>query len=83
MGKTFIGVRGVEESVFRKFRAASVEENIRLGDALSDAMVKWIGRRKEKAGTEKRATKLKPFDWGKGTERASAEVDEVLYGGPE
>ena len=28
----------------------------------------------------KNLLKVKPFDWGKGTERTSKEIDEILYG---
>ena len=45
MEKTFIGVRDVDEEIFRKFRALSVREKMKLGDALSLAMKKF-GRRK-------------------------------------
>lgn len=78
-----MAVRGVEESAFRKFKAATVESKMRLGDALSDAMLRWVEQRKTGARNGKRTPKLKPFDWGKGTESTSREVDKLLYGGSE
>ena len=42
MEKTFIGVRDVDEEIFRKFRALSVREKMKLGDALSLAMKKTL-----------------------------------------
>jgi len=39
----------------------------------------WLDEHKK---TKKRRSmlQLKPVDWGKGTEKASVEIDEILYG---
>ncbi len=76
MIKTF---RGIDEEVFRKFKAEAVRQGISLGKALTGAMKLWLDKHKK---TRKRGSmlQLKPVDWGKGTERASTEVDEILYG---
>ena len=85
MTKTFIGVRDVDEEVFRKFRAMTVEERMRLGEALTKAMNSFLKeKREEKQKKHLRGVdyllKVKPFDFGPGTERTSEEVDEIVYG---
>lgn len=82
MKKTFIAVRDVDEETFRKFRAQTIEERMKLGDALTIAMKHWLQEVKAKTARQKilRKDTIKPFDWGKGTEKTSEEVDEILYG---
>lgn len=79
MTNKFIGVRGVNKMLFRRFRARAIEDNMRLGDAIAKAMKHWLDtdRIKEKP---KKLLLLKPFDWGLGTEKTSIEIDEILYG---
>ncbi|MBI5803991.1 hypothetical protein HY450_01985 [Candidatus Pacearchaeota archaeon] len=79
MKKTFIAVRDVDEETFRKFKAASVRERLKLGVALSIAMKNWL---EEKIGQKSKIKfpKVKPFSFGPGNERLSEEVDEILYG---
>ncbi|NOZ58517.1 MAG: hypothetical protein GXO66_02920 [Euryarchaeota archaeon] len=76
MIKTF---RGIDEEVFRKFKAEAVRQGVSLGRALTGAMKLWLDKQK-KPGKRGSLLQLKPVDWGKGTERASVEVDEILYG---
>ena len=83
MTKTLVAVRDVDEETFRKFRALSIEERMKLGDALTGAMSEWIKEKKAAAKTKpdpKNLMKLsgiiktdKPVRW-------SEEVDEFLYG---
>jgi len=40
--KTFIGVREVDEEMFRKFRARATEERLKVGNALTLAMGLWL-----------------------------------------
>lgn len=80
MKRTLIAVRDVDEDTFRKFKAMSVQENIKLGDALTTAMKHLIEERKLEEKHEIKRPKVKPFDWGKGTEKTSEEVDKILYG---
>ena len=84
MGKTFIGVRDVDEDTFRKFRAMTIEEKMKLGFALTLAMRKLLEERKKKEKAANNKIKhlltVKPFDWGQGTEKTSEEIDKILYG---
>jgi hypothetical protein len=83
MSETFIGVRGVDEETFRKFRARAVEEKTKLGRALTKAMKADLKekrmRNKKKVNMAKELLKVKPFKVGKKV-RWSEEVDEFLYG---
>jgi hypothetical protein len=75
-----ITIRGLQETVFRKFKAKAAEENVTLGDALSQAMEAWLKKGRTGAPRAKLAD-LKITNWGKGTERSSEEIDKVVYGG--
>ena len=82
MAKTFIGVREVDEETFREFRAKAIQEKMKLGIALTKAMQKYIEENKQtnrKTGVDA-LMKVKPFDFGPGTENLSNEIDEIVYG---
>jgi hypothetical protein len=73
-----ITIRGLQESVFRTFKAKAAQEGMRLGDALAMALERWA--EEESKGGRVKLKDLKPFNWGKGTERTSKEVDKIAYG---
>lgn len=72
-----ISVKNVEEDVFREFKAESVREGINVGKALSLAMKSWLGKKDRKPRMS--LLNLKPVHWGKGTERTSEEIDNIVY----
>jgi len=80
MRKDMIAFRGVDEEILRKFKAKTIEERMKMGEALTLAMKKWVEEEKRKKPNPKYLLKVKPFDWGKGTEKTSMEIDEILYG---
>ncbi len=81
MTKDLHAIRGIDEETYRKFREKTLEEQIKVGKALTVAMKDWIRKEKKKTLTYPRnLLKVRPFDWGKGTEKTSKEVDEILYG---
>jgi len=53
---------------------------MKMGQALTKAMKEWI-RLKEisKKIDSSSLFKIKPFDWGRGTEKTSSEIDEIIY----
>lgn len=80
MEKTFIAVRDVDTEVFRRFRAMSVRERLKLGEALTIAMKKLtVEKENRKNNGTKHLMMLKPFDFGKGSEKLSKEIDKILY----
>ena len=82
MKKTIVAIRDVDEETFRKFRAMTVEERMKMGEGLSWAMKKMMKERRERK-TKPDPTNLlkisgiiktkKPVRW-------SEEIDEFLYG---
>jgi hypothetical protein len=73
-----ITIRGLNESVFRKFKARAVEEGMKLGEALTQAMESWIKQRPVKKSMT--LLDIESFNWGPGTERSSLEIDKIIYG---
>jgi len=73
-----ITIRDLSEAVFRKFKAKAVEEGMKLGEAITQAMEVWVKQRTTEPHTG--LLQIKTSNWGEGTERASIEVDRVLYG---
>jgi len=71
-------VRGLNDGVFKKFKAKAVEEGMKLGEALTQAMELWIKQRGIKPKTS--LLDIKTFNWGEGTEKVSTEIDKILYG---
>ncbi len=47
-----ITIRNLQEVVFRRFKAKAAEENMKLGDALTQAMMMWV-KSKEKRHKDK------------------------------
>lgn len=79
MKKELITVRDVDETVLRNFRARAIQKKMKMGDAITDAMKKWIKEDLEETDP-KILLKFKPFDWGPGTHKTSKEIDRILYG---
>ncbi|MEM2935742.1 MAG: hypothetical protein QW231_01020 [Candidatus Bathyarchaeia archaeon] len=73
-----ITVRDLNESVFKRFKAKAVEEGMKLGEALTQAMELWVKQRAVKPRAS--LLDIRPFNWGEGTERVSVEIDQILYG---
>ena len=73
-----ITIRGLNDMVFRKFKAKAIEEDMKLGEAATQAMKMWIEARGSKPRSK--ITEIEHFNWGKGTERTSTEIDKILAG---
>lgn len=76
-----ISVRDVDPTAFREFKVKTVSQGTKTGIALTQAMKEWVGKREKEKKIKRSFFDLKPWDWGKGNERVSIEVDETLYGG--
>lgn len=77
MEKTYIGVRDVNEETFRKFRAMTVEEKLKLGEALTKAMLLMIEQKKKEKN--QKLINIKPRKVGNTKLNWSKEIDEFLY----
>ncbi len=81
MEKTFISVRDVDTEAFKKFRAMSIRERLKLGEALTIAMKKLMEEKKDtNVKGARHLLSLKPFHFGKENRKLSTEVDAILYG---
>jgi len=74
-----ICVRDVKEQLFRTFKAETVRENKKMGEALNEAIKLWL-KKKKTTKPKYRFMDLKPFDPGPGCEDLSERVDEIVYG---
>lgn len=75
-----IAIRDVDENLFKEFKAEAAREGTSVGKILTMAMRFWLERVKKKKKVRKSLLDLKPFDWGKGSENSSEEIDAILYG---
>ena len=73
-----ITIKNVDKNLFREFKAKAVQNGVTVGKALNSVMRNAILSKNKK----KRPSLLdcKPMDFGKGSERWSEQVDEILYG---
>ena len=78
MAEKQISVRDVNKEVFNEFKALTVKRRMKLGQALTMVMMESLNE--EKVIPKKRLLEMKPFNWGKGTEKTSKEIDKILYG---
>lgn len=70
-------VRNVNKKMFAELKAEAAREGLGVGEALNMAILVWLERRRKKKMSLK---DFKPTNWGKGTEKASEEIDKTLYG---
>lgn len=80
MSETFIGVRNVDEDIFRKFKVAMLAQKMKLGTALTKAMSNYM--QQHETQNKPRTVNLinmklirldRKVRWSK-------EIDETLYG---
>jgi len=80
--KELFAIRGLDEEIYVKFREKAIAKRLRVGEALTLAMKDWLEKEENrKKVNPNNLLKIKPFDWGPGTEKTSREIDEILYGG--
>ncbi|MEK6941687.1 MAG: hypothetical protein AABW85_02420 [archaeon] len=76
-----VSVRDVDPKVFREFKVKTVEIGMKTGTAMTQALKEWAEKRENKKKKVKSFfDNFKSWDWGKGSEKSSIEIDEVLYG---
>ncbi len=76
MKKTTVTIREINSETFNEFKAYAIRNKINLGGAMNMAMIKLMAEGKNR----RKFSDFKPVDWGKGNERVSEQVDEILYG---
>ncbi len=85
MKKQILTVRDVDEVAWKRFRARALEEGVKTGDALTEAMQVWLEQRTNnhsKRPDQGLLLKIKPVVIGtrKKKVRWSEEIDEIVYG---
>lgn len=83
MKKDIIAIRGVDEDILRKFRARTIEERMKMGEALTLAMKRWIEEEKKEQRTKpnpRNLLKISGIIKTKKKVRWSEKIDEFLYG---
>ncbi|MEM7825191.1 MAG: hypothetical protein QXO27_04430 [Candidatus Aenigmatarchaeota archaeon] len=83
MRKELIAVRGIDEDILRKFRARTIEERMKMGEALNLAMKRWVEERKKEDETKpdpRNLLKISGIIKTKKKVKWSEKIDEFLYG---
>ena len=70
-------IRNISQSLFKRLKAKALEEDISIGAALNNAIEEWTSEKHRKKNDLGGLLKIKPFDWGKGTENTSTEIESV------
>ncbi len=78
MTKTLI-VRGVDENVYKALREKAIKDEMKMGVIISTAIKEWLKEEEKTERNTKLLLKIKPFNWGKGTDKLIVELDEALY----
>lgn len=72
-------IRNLDDEAYRAAKARAALEGRPVGEVVSEAIRAYVAR--PPPGRKRSVRTWKPEDFGKGTERLSEEIDEVLYGG--
>ena len=69
----------LDEDEYSTLAATARKKGLTIKEALREAAVRWT---REESGINPKDPifHVKPRDWGKGTENASRQVDDTLYG---
>jgi len=72
-------VRNLDEQVYRELKAQAALQGVTLGEALNEAIRGWLAgaRPVTRQGS---LAELRPQSWGGGNEKASEQIDRMLYG---
>ncbi|HEX9709509.1 MAG TPA: hypothetical protein VGB42_06035 [Candidatus Thermoplasmatota archaeon] len=72
-------IRSLDEDAYRRLKARAAAEGKTIGEAMNEAMRDWAS---QALAVEKRGSilDLKPVSLGKGSERLSEQIDEIVYG---
>ena len=78
--KNLLTVRNVDEDVLGKFKAKAAEGNLKMGEALTEAMEKWVTEEEGVKRDPKNLLKIHGILKTKKKVRWSEEIDEILSG---
>lgn len=74
-----VTLRNFDDKLYKELKAEAVRDELTIVEALAQAVSVWltIHRHKKK---KKSVFDFGPMDFGRGSEKSSVEVDEILYG---
>lgn len=73
-------IRNLDDELYRRLKARAALQGKTVGEAMNDAMRRYLASREEREGEPPSLGDLKPVSYGDGSERLSEEVDPVVYG---
>jgi hypothetical protein len=68
-------IKNIDEKAYRLAKILAAEEDKRVGEVVAQSILLYA-RQNEKKGLKA----IKPVSLGKGTEKLSGRIDEILYG---
>lgn len=80
MRKNLLTVRNIDESILGKFKVKAAQEKLKMGEALTEAMRKWVIEEEKVQRDPKNLLDLHGIFKTKKKVRWSEEIDEILYG---
>lgn len=72
-------IRNLDENAYRELKAKAALEGKSIGEAVSEAIRRYIGRSSE-LSRDRSLADLIPTDFGAGSEHLSRRVDQTVYG---
>lgn len=82
MSESMLVIRKPNKSVYKRFRQKALEEDLNLGDAITEAMRYWLDlKQKNKRPNPKNLLKLNGFIKVGKKVKWSEEIDQIVYGG--
>jgi hypothetical protein len=79
--KMDITIREIDDELYRQAKARAALMETTIGRVVNLALEKWLEEEEKGKGRKSFLELLKPVRFGKGTERSSERIDEVVYGG--
>lgn len=79
MKRDLVTIRDVDDEILTRFKAKAAEHKMKMGKALSEAMLVWVQSKSRHKKGSKALFSARPFDWGKNTEKTSKHIDGILY----
>ena len=81
MTKEVLTVRDVDEQVWKRFRAKTEEEGLKTGQALNEALSRWVNEKERDRPDPREFLRVKGVIRAGKRVRWSEEIDRLLYGG--
>lgn len=71
-------IRNLDEEAYRVLKAQAALQGLSIGEAMTEAI--WAYVRDKRGPEAPNFWDIEPWDFGRGTERLSEEIDDIVYG---